>query len=81
MYEYMTFDEFIEALEKVDMPFDIWKFEGILNMLSIANRYTAEEDEKRGYKPIADAELEKANAIFDILDARGYYNRKSGGGN
>lgn len=69
----MTQKEFKAVLEKVGMNFEVWGWEGILNMISGYNEFLSEEAIKMGSENVYRHEKNIADAIFDELDKRGYY--------
>lgn len=70
MEKKMTFKEFKEILEKAETDFEVFGFEGILNIISLANKYMSEESTrpyvKNMHKRISDT-------IYNELRKRGYY--------
>lgn len=70
----MSCKEFKEAINKSGMDFNIWGFEGILNILSSYYYQTAEEYKKEGKEFMAKCNLRRANILLSILEERGYYN-------
>ena len=43
----MTFKEFKEVLEKAETDFEVFGFEGVLNLMSMTNRYLAENTDRQ----------------------------------
>lgn len=70
MNKKMTFKEFKEVLEKAETDFDVFGFEGILNIISLANKYMAEES-TRPY--VKNMHKRISQTIYDELKERGYY--------
>ena len=70
----MTNKEFREAFEQAGYNWDVWGYEGILNMISVLEQKNSDEAILRGCLPSARACLERSNKLYDILDERGYYN-------
>lgn len=73
MTKKMTNKEFKEALEKANISFDFWGYEGILNMIAILEKYQKKECLEKGFNASAKACERRRKAIFDILNERGYY--------
>lgn len=71
----MTQKEFKEALKAGNMDFEIWEWEGILNVLSIFNAMQADKEESDGMTAIAEASRDRADTFYQILKNRGYYNQ------
>lgn len=70
----MTNKEFKEALTTCGFDFDIWGYDGILNLVIMSQRLQADKDQKNGYPTLAKCEYERADALQDLLRARGFYN-------
>lgn len=74
MAKKMTVKEFKQALEDyAEMNFDVWGWEGILNLLIGAHRYTAEFSRKLGGYRVAESDERIANQLQDFLRSKGYY--------
>lgn len=69
----MTAKEFKEILDKANIGFETFGYEGILNLISIAKNYQAKEYEQLGQKEMANWAQEDSDTIYNALDARGYY--------
>ena len=69
----MTSKEFKEAVNKVGLDFKVCGYEGILNALASGFRTQSREYDTKELKALSDMYLDMANKIYDILDARGYY--------
>ena len=69
----MTTKEFKDAFEKSGYNFEIFGWEGILNMLSSYEDFMAKQEQERGYDKLAQYAKKRADALFDILNERGYY--------
>ncbi len=83
MADKMYVKDFVEALDKVGFDFDVWGFEGILNVLGIYSRYQVERYRKDAkskndldYEILANWENARAEKIHTLLEERGYYNDK-----
>ena len=81
MADKMYVKDFVEAFNEVGFDFNIWGWEGILNMISSHCRETCKFFENlhkqhpdQGYNMIAEAERQRANQIYEILERRGYFN-------
>lgn len=70
----MTNKEFKEALDKAGYAFEVYGYEGILNMISLNSKRSAKELDEAHMNAAARSEREKADALFNILNERGYYN-------
>ena len=70
----MTCKEFKEALDNAGMYFDVWGWEGILNMLSAYNGYTAREALGLNCDVAARHDQKISDKMYETLAARGYYN-------
>lgn len=70
----MTQKEFKEIFEKAGFTFDLWGWEGILNMISGYNQILAEECFKNGANSAGQRQKKQSDIIFAELEARGYYN-------
>lgn len=68
----MTCKQFKEAFE-LSHHFDAFGWDGILNMLILAERYAAETGEKLGYLATVKISREAERIWTEYLDARGYY--------
>lgn len=71
----MTKKEFIEVFEAAGFSFEVWGWEGILNMIAGYNDFLAQDAAKLGQNKIVEMELKKAKYIEEYLSKRGYYNR------
>lgn len=70
----MTVNEFKNALSEAGMDFEFWGYEGILNLIAMANNYQAKElSEIKGMELIADEANERSMKLTQILQDRGYY--------
>lgn len=69
----MTRKEFLEALAKGHMDFEVFGYEGILNALIIADRKLADESEAMGSKTLPAKYREYADTWESILKDRGFY--------
>ena len=69
----MTAKEFKEILNEANIDFETFGYEGILNLLSIAKHYQAEEYKQLGQKEMANWAREDSDTIYNALNARGYY--------
>ena len=69
----MTCKEFKQILNESGMSFECFGWEGILNALSGWNRQCAKDMRSHGLNAGADKLQEEADAMYDALDARGYY--------
>ena len=69
----MTCKEFKQAFNECGYDFEIWGWDGILNMLAC---YATREEEYQlsiGNDVLAGVETERRHKIHDYLDARGYF--------
>ena len=85
----MTAEEFIQILNESDIDFEIYGYEGILNMLSIYSTYEADkyethamletenENVRRGILGVKKLYDNRAYVLHDALAKRGYYERRS----
>ena len=71
--EDMTLKEFKETLNAAGIPLDFWKWEGILNKISLYCYYKAGQFNTEGEKCARDAYMKSAETIHDVLADRGYY--------
>lgn len=69
----MTNKEFKKILKDAGMDFNVYGYEGILNKLSILSDYKRKEYEKNGNELLAKLEYDSAEAIYEALKNRGYY--------
>lgn len=73
MNKKMTLKEFKFVFEEVGgMSMDVWGWDGILNLICLARRYTADSALKLGCALSAKRDLEVSNAISDYLDKHNY---------
>lgn len=72
MYEKMTVEEFMKVLGKF-YNFEIWGWEGILNMIASLEYKNSKEFKNEGFDLLSDDSVRRANGIHDILKERGYY--------
>ena len=70
----MTLKEFKEAFDEV-YDFEIWGYEGILNLLACLEAREEQEYTERGRDLLANASRERHHRLYEILDERGYYNK------
>ena len=70
--EKMTCKQFKQILEKADFPSNIYGYDDILNILSLALRYQATA-ERQSCPYSADADERSARIIYDELAKLGYY--------
>lgn len=75
MKKTMTAKEFKAVLDKAGITFDIYGFEGILNIVSIGLNAEADTMKARGFDAGAKGYKEMSDKVFDELDKRGYYKR------
>lgn len=69
----MTCKEFKQAFDECGYSFDIWGWDGILNMIACYATLESERQEQRGCLTLAKCEDERRKKIHDYLDNRGYY--------
>lgn len=70
----MTLKQFKQVLEDAGLNFEVWGWEGILNMISGYNDYLAEQALRIGGMSYAYTHSkEAADKIFKALEERGYY--------
>lgn len=74
-YKKMTNKEFKEALTAAGFDFDIWGYDGILNIMSIYCGYEAQKLYNNGSDNIARHSEERGENLYNLLKERGYYNR------
>jgi len=70
----MTAKEFKETLDKAGFDFNIYGYEGILNIVTCLSYDEANRQEVKNNNLLADYKRKQANVLHDILEARGYYN-------
>ena len=75
MKKTMTAKEFKAVLEKAGMPFDVYGYEGILNLVSIALDTQADGMRVNGLHAGAKGYRDSACTIFMELDERGFYKK------
>ena len=68
----MTKKEFMGVLEKAGLHFDVYGYEGILNILSLYSDYESKAYENR-CPVLAKMYSRYADIIYNELQARGYY--------
>ena len=73
MAKKMTAKDFRQAIEQAGFHWDIWGYEGMLNLISSGLKDMAERDSMRGSIHIAQHEMNQSKILYDILDKRGYY--------
>lgn len=69
----MTAKEFKQVLTDAGMNFEIWGWEGILNIISIHEDRNSNEMREKGLMAGADGCHRRADSIYNVLKARGYY--------
>lgn len=70
MKKKMTLKEFKEILGKAETDFEVFGYEGILNIISLCNKYMSEESERPYVKKM---HQRISKTIYDELTERGYY--------
>ena len=73
MSKKMTLKEFKEIFNECGHNFEVWGYEGILNLIAIADYQDAKDMEKEGLMAGAKALRSKANYITNVLEERGYF--------
>lgn len=73
MAKKMTATEFKKALTDAGIDFETWGWEGVLNLISICERYNAKDYASRDLNAIAKSAQEHADNIYHYLKGRGYY--------
>ena len=71
----MSCKEFKQILNESGMSFEYFGWEGILNALSGWNSHCAEEMRKSGLMAGAELLQNEADAMYNALAKRGYYDR------
>ena len=76
--EKMIAKDFIEALNEAGYDFEIYGWEGILNLICLYSRYQVEKykdkhEDDGGYLGLAKLENDRASKLHAILDRRGYF--------
>lgn len=76
--EKMYVDEFIKAIDEAGYDFNIYGWEGILNLLCLYSRdqeakYKEKHKDDDGYLGLAKWEGDRASKVHAILDRRGYF--------
>lgn len=66
----MTLKEFKQIFNDAGMDFDIWGYEGILNLLMIAELHLEQETESDLLKKMHE---DRGRYIYNSLKERGYY--------
>ena len=74
-YKKMTLKEFKAAFEAVGFNFEIWGWDGILNLIACEEQMASERSARVGCNACAQHELELSEMIEKLLRDRGYYNR------
>lgn len=69
----VTNKEFKEILTACGMDFDVWGYDGVINLLVVAQRSMGDKDEAGGYNTLAKREHEVADKLQDALRERGFY--------
>ena len=69
----MTNKEFKEILTNAGIQFDIYGYEGILNMIATYKRQMAEKFFEEGYESLSRNYEDCANYLHDELEKRGLY--------
>lgn len=69
----MTKKEFLEIFEAAGFSFEVWGYEGILNMIAGYSSYLSKDAARRGSAKIAAHIKEQGDIIEAALTARGYY--------
>ena len=70
----MTSKEFKKVFEDAGFDFEVWGYEGILDLVAVAVRSQAIEAENRGAVTVPKRCRERADYIENTLRERGYYN-------
>lgn len=74
-YKKMTLKEFKEAFESVGFTFEVWGWEGILNLIACEEKMASERSARMGCRYSAAHELERSEKIEMLLKDRGFYDR------
>ena len=69
----MTLKEFKEALSAGSTDFEVFGYEGILNLIQIAQTKLADDSEANGSTILPDYYRRHRDALYNILKERGYY--------
>lgn len=69
----LTAKEFKQILTDAGIDFDIFGYEGILNLVSMCYDFKAEAHEKEGCTVLQQMEEERAHKIYNALYKIGYY--------
>lgn len=64
--------KFWQELNNVGIDKECWGYEGILNLVSLAYHYMAEEEKEKGFACYKWDE-ERSNKLYKRLDEIGYY--------
>ena len=68
----MTKKEFVAVLEKAGMYFDVYGYEGILNMIALYSKYASDLYELKS-PAISKMYQHQDDVIYEELSSRGYY--------
>ena len=72
----MTAKEFEKILDDAEVYFDCYGYEGILNIISIFFEDESKEAMSKGHVTYANGLMRRSDALYDALEARGYYDRE-----
>lgn len=72
MAKKMTLKEFKEVFNEL-YSFEIFGWEGILNLLACEAQYSAKDEAQLGLMAIAGENQRRHDRIMHILEAKGYY--------
>lgn len=68
----MTHEEFEQVLKQAGMTFDLWRYDGILNIMS---EYFLDRSCSFSFdKEFSNILSERGRKIFEMLERRGFYN-------
>ena len=73
MKKKMTLKEFKEIFNESGHDFELWGWEGILNLVAIADYQDAKDMAKEGLMAGANGLRTKANYITNVLEERGWF--------
>lgn len=69
----MTCKEFKQAFTSCGYDFEIWGWDGILNMIACYATREADYQRSRGCDCLAELEEQRRHKIHDYLNARGFF--------
>ena len=71
MSKKMTAKEFKKVLADAEIDFEVYGYEGVLNLIALANIYLEDET---NYENLKQMYARRRNAINNVLEEKGFFN-------